>query len=50
VGTSAWGHSMRSKKGGYARQRQCRALGIHPTAKATAVRLKNLKKGAPRRD
>jgi hypothetical protein len=30
---------MRAKKGGYARQEQCRMLGIHPTAKATAVRL-----------
>ena len=39
VGTSAWGRSMAAKRGGYARQKQCRALGIHPTAKATAVRL-----------
>jgi hypothetical protein len=39
VGTSAWGRSMLGKKGGYARQRQCKALGINPTAQATAARL-----------
>jgi hypothetical protein len=39
VGTSSWGRSMLAKKGGLARQRQCRALGIHPTAEATARRL-----------
>jgi hypothetical protein len=37
--TSAWGRSMRAKKGGYARQQQCRLLGINPTEKATMVRL-----------
>ncbi len=30
---------MRAKKDGYARQQQCRHLGIHPTATATDVRL-----------
>jgi hypothetical protein len=39
IATSDWGRSMRAKKGGYARQRQCRALGIHPTAPATTARL-----------
>jgi formiminotransferase-cyclodeaminase len=39
VGTSAWGRSMLAKQGGLARQRQCRALGINPTAEATARRL-----------
>jgi hypothetical protein len=35
---SAWGRSMRAKKGGHAVQRRYRAEGRHPTAKATAVR------------
>jgi hypothetical protein len=38
-GSSDWGKWMLAKRGGYARQAQCRALGIHPTAKATAARL-----------
>ena len=33
----AWGKRMLAKRAGYARQRQCRALGIHPTAQATAA-------------
>jgi hypothetical protein len=37
-GTSDWGRSMAAKKGGLARQRQCRELGINPTAAATAAR------------
>jgi len=32
-GTSDWGRSMHARRGGYARQRQCRRLGINPTAK-----------------
>jgi len=36
--TSDWGRSMAAKKGGLARQRQCRELGINPTAAATAAR------------
>ena len=39
VGTSAWGRSMLAKRGGYARQQQCRVRGINPMAKATFVRL-----------
>lgn len=35
----AWGRSMRAKLGGYAVQRRYRARGIHPTRKATYVRL-----------
>jgi hypothetical protein len=34
---------MRTKRGGYARQQQCRHLGIHPTEKATAARLRKQK-------
>ena len=36
---SAWGRHMLAILGGRARQRQCRAQGIHPTRKATMVRL-----------
>jgi hypothetical protein len=39
VGTSAWGRAMLAKRGGLACQRQCRVLGINPTAEATAARL-----------
>jgi hypothetical protein len=35
----AWGRSMRAKQGGYAVQRHYRAHDIHPTRKATYVRL-----------
>jgi hypothetical protein len=35
---SSWGRSMRSKKGGYAVQKLCRRVGVHPTAAATAAR------------
>jgi hypothetical protein len=38
VGTSDWGRAMLAKRGGLARQRQCRELGIHPTAEATRAR------------
>jgi hypothetical protein len=37
--SSDWGKWMLAKRGGYARQRQCRALGIDPTAQATAARM-----------
>ena len=39
-----WGKRMLAKRAGYARQRQCRALGIHPTARATAARLARRKR------
>jgi hypothetical protein len=34
-----WGYSMRARLGGLKRQQECRRLGIHPTATATAARL-----------
>ena len=37
--TSAWGRSMRAKRGGLAVQRKYRLEGRHPTKKATQVRL-----------
>lgn len=37
--TSAWGRSMRAKRGGYAVQREYRAEGRNPTLKATYARL-----------
>jgi len=37
--TSAWGRSMRAKKGGYAVQRRYRLEGRHPTARATLCRV-----------
>jgi hypothetical protein len=37
--TSAWGRSMRAKKGGYAVQRRYRMEGRHPTAHATRCRV-----------
>jgi hypothetical protein len=33
-----WGYSMRARLGGLTRQRQCRRLGVNPTAAATAAR------------
>jgi hypothetical protein len=49
AGTSLWGRQMLAKRGGLARQRQCRALGINPTAAATAARLAGrMKLAAPR--
>jgi hypothetical protein len=36
---SAWGRSMRAKRGGYAVQRKYRSEGRHPTEKATGIRL-----------
>lgn len=39
VGTSEWGKWMLAKRGGYARQRQCRALGVNPSRAANAARL-----------
>src|SRR5437773_8147487 len=35
----AWGKRMLAKRAGYARQRQCRRTGVHPTEKATRLRL-----------
>jgi hypothetical protein len=37
--TSAWGRSMRAKRGGLAVQGKYRLEGRHPTAKATQARL-----------
>ena len=36
---SAWGKRMLAKRAGYARQRRARAMGVHPTRKATLVRV-----------
>jgi hypothetical protein len=38
-GTRAWGISMRARKAARARHQKCRALGLNPTARATARRL-----------
>ena len=40
-----WGRSMAAKRGGYARQMQCRLDGKNPTLKATYVRL--MRQGRP---
>jgi hypothetical protein len=39
VGTPEWGKWMLAKRGGYARQRQCRAFGINPWEAGTRRRL-----------
>ena len=47
AGTSKWGRQMLAKRGGLARQRQCRLRKINPTAAATAARLRRKKPAAP---
>ncbi len=48
--TSAWGRSMRAKKGGYAVQQRYRAEGRQPTAKATLVRVARQQAASRRAD